>query len=214
MIKSEKVKVTCIHCGKSFPSSIFPVLDVEQDPRLYRKALDTTVFIKVCPYCQKDTVFPYACIYLDKQRKLIIGAGMDEKMFMENVLHLVEDIQQYTLRIVDQPVELSEKLELYHARMKDTLIECMKYHLMETMHDQGIDAVHLIYHQNKMIVIDSQGNAGTVNFEQSWYQEAVRVYKDLAETKSKGVLKIDDAWAKSVLHPLKLEETDEAVSIN
>ena len=77
MIKSEKVNITCIHCGKSFPSSIFPVLDVEQDPRLYRKALDTTLFIKVCPYCHKDTVFPYACIYFDKQRKLIIGAGMD-----------------------------------------------------------------------------------------------------------------------------------------
>ena len=212
-MKKEKVIITCSHCAKEFESYIYPILHVEEDKRLYKKALDTTLFLQKCPYCNLDTVFPYTCLFIDEIRKIAIGLGLDEKTYVTNVLKEIKDTEGYLLRIVDQPIELSEKLEINQAKMKDTLMECMKYHLLENLHKQGIDAVHLIYHQERMIVIDSKGQTGSFQFEQAWYQEAVRSYKELCSSSSKNVYKIDDAWVRSILHPLKIEESSEGVSI-
>lgn len=214
-MQTNMVKVKCSHCGRKFDGRIYPTIRIDEDPSYKRKVLSTSVFIQKCPYCHQDMVFPYACFYDDPKARLLVGMVPEDKIVDE--YRMYNNLPDYQIRRVSQPIEMVEKIELRDCHYQDTLMECMKFHLLEYLNNQGIPAAKLIFHivqgKKRMIVIQKDGSTGSIAFEQQWYQEAVETYRDIAEERSRHVYVIDDAWARNVLHPIKLEESAEGVSI-
>jgi transcription elongation factor Elf1 len=223
----QKTTVTCDACGKPFEIRFWPILNAQEEPKLKRKVLDTTLFVQTCPHCGKKYAVPYSMTYSDPKKKLLVTMAVGEKEYQETLKQnaagdmyalMMRSINaEGELRLVRTPSELAEKAAVKECHYDDRIMELLKYHLKEKLNANAQHVVTLSFHlegkEPYFACLQEDGKTGTVEFEDAWYQEAARSYSDYVKSHKDNTIVIDEKWARSILHPLNFEEEGEGVSI-
>ncbi len=225
--REQGVEIPCEHCGRMFRTTIYPIIQVNEKPKLRSKVMDASLFIKKCPHCGKDVMFPYSTIYSDDRKGLIVTMACGENEYADALAmnkstdvygNMMRSINaEGVLRLVRTPLELAEKVCIRESHYDDRIMELMKFHLMMKMRDQGQSPAVMYYmvrdKHEELAVLLNNGTAGSITFSDAWYQEAAAAYAKAVRQMKEHPIVIDQKWASSFLRPVEIEETGEGVSI-
>lgn len=228
LTREQYVEIACDHCGKMMRTKVYPIININEVPKLRSKIMDASLFIQKCPSCGKDVMFPYSTIYSDDRNGLIISMACDEKEYAD-ALALNKSTDMYgnmmrqinangELRLVRTPLELAEKVCVRESHYDDRIMELMKFHLLLKMREQGNPAVAMYYivknRKEELAVLLANGSAGSIAFQDAWYQEAAAAYSSAVRNMKEHPIVVDGKWASSFLRPVEIMEEGEGVSID
>lgn len=122
-------RITCPDCGKSEEIKLYGSINVREDPELKGKVSNGEIFIHSCPVCGKRTLMKYPVLYHDPDAKLMIWLAYDEaaEMQAKQVFERMEQLEDYTGRIVGDVGSLIEKVHIFDAGLDDLAMEMCKY---------------------------------------------------------------------------------------
>ena len=228
LTREQYVDVACDYCGKNIRTRIYPIININEVPKLRQKITSAGLFVLKCPSCAKDVMFPYSTIYSDDIKGLIVSLACGEEEYKE-ALSLNKSNDMYgnmmrsinangELRIVRTPLELAEKVCIKEDHYDDRIMELMKFHLLLKMKEQGNDASVMYYmikdKKAQLAVLLKNGTAGSIPFQDTWYQEAAAAYSASVKKMKDHPVVVDQKWASSFLRPVNIEEDGEGVSID
>lgn len=140
MARYDIEKITCPSCGKTFPVKIYDRIDVKRDPKLKKKVIHGTMFAEHCPHCGEKIRMVYDAMYADPVYRITIAlAATDDfykqavkEMEKENALRNAKDdivrdyLNEATLRIVRDDMQLAEKVLIFDNDLDDRVIELLR----------------------------------------------------------------------------------------
>lgn len=200
MTDENLLRISCPYCGavyeKSFPSRI----NTAESPQQKDALLDGSLFVTECPACGTRQLARFPLIYHDPETRLLLWLGADEGASSRaaSVLSSAPEMQDYTIRLVDSPGELIEKIKIFDAGLSDIAIELSKF---VTAREAGEDL------PLKFLNIDSA--AAELHFacprdgKMDVLAVGLNVYEDCCgilarnpslEENAKGPVQIDQAW--------------------
>ncbi len=135
MSKKTAVQVTCPTCAHKETFSYWVTINIDINPELNEKLIHNELNVYTCSQCGHRVHIEDALLYHNmKNRYMIwhiptqnIEKELEEKNEMLDVPGGMGDIgQSYTLRIVNERIDLLEKVMILDHRYDDRIIEAMK----------------------------------------------------------------------------------------
>lgn len=184
----------------------YPLIDVKRSLQLKEKVLDSSLFTYNCPNCGYTTLVAYDCLYVDKDKKLMIRLGKDRHDLTCN------NDGGFTLRTVSDPNELVEKILLFDLGLDDRAVELEKHIAIDALHTQQPDLeVSALYFSPaedgyQLIILGNGGFEGTIPWDSNLYEKIVEeVLPGLPEAVMEGP-GINQDWAQLLFDSLSEEE--------
>lgn len=125
-----KEKVTCPKCGFQYEVECAPGVNGAADPDLKEQLLTGNAFVRVCPSCGVTTRLVYPVMYQDPKKGFAIyflprteKDRVERQGDMQGLLE-GEDFARY--RLVDDCLQLAEKIRLFDAGLDDRAMELFK----------------------------------------------------------------------------------------
>lgn len=220
-----RFQAKCSKCGLTDTVDTYPLLNIQEYPKLRRKVRDTSVFIHECSHCHAVYPLPYSMNYIDPGRGLIVCMALTEQEYRDarslkqengfygRMLRAVNADAE--VRIVRTPMELAEKIMIHDRHYDDRIIEILKFFLKQHLEKEGENAEMLFYfeknHKEEIVLLRSDGSQGSITFQKAWYQKAYAAYHSAVS----GIddIEINPAWAKHLLRPVNIEEEGTGVSV-
>ena len=126
-----EISSRCTSCGEAHTVQTYGSINVSEDPSLKENVKDGSLFVWECPHCGQLNLAKYPTLYHDPENKVMIwllptGEVLDPgtESGMEAV---AKELDDYTLRRVDDIGSLIEKVNIFDADLNDMVIEMCKY---------------------------------------------------------------------------------------
>lgn len=124
--------LVCSSCKESCSIEVWSRINVQENPELKPMVKDGSAFVWECPHCGAANLRCVHSLYHDPEERLIIWfmpAGIlppeQEKALGEQIASS-EELQDYTLRRVDDVGSLIEKVNIFDAGFDDCAMELCK----------------------------------------------------------------------------------------
>lgn len=126
------MKIECPKCGKNIDFNTNAFVDVKENPELKPAIIQGEFFMITCTDCGDQTLVEYPLTYMDPDKKLNIHMepGHDKTLLDNlNSLELPEEAidKEAVFRVVNNGVELMEKILIYEKNRDDRVIELYKF---------------------------------------------------------------------------------------
>ncbi len=145
---TKEALATCSHCAQTQHITIYPSINVHENPELRDKVKDGSLFVWECPHCGRSNLARYETLYHDPERKLMVWAAPSSEVSetqMRAISYHTKAMGGYTLRLVDDTGDLIEKILIDECGLDDMLIELCKYVMkMELASKLGEDVEQFI----------------------------------------------------------------------
>lgn len=202
-LKSES-KVICQKCGHSQNIEIFKSINTATDPSLKEKVLSGEQFLWECPQCGTSNLISHECLYHDPENKLMIWMlpfGGDNDAQRQAISNQARAMGDYTLRIVETPGDLIEKVIIFDSSLDDRCIELVKWVALKEM--EGVSNLHFYRMQDDVMVF-----SGVKGGKMDGFGIGINVYEDCAGILARnpeiaavdGFEKIDADWVGEILN--------------
>ena len=131
MAFTREISVRCSSCGNTHTVETYGSINVSEDPSLKEKVKDGSLFVWECPHCGQLNLAKYTTLYHDPDNNLMIwllptGSSLDTGT-ESKMISAAEELDDYTLRRVDDIGSLIEKVNIFDAGLDDLVIEMCKY---------------------------------------------------------------------------------------
>lgn len=207
----KEIQARCSSCGENHTISTYGSINVSEDPLLKEKVKDGSLFVWECPHCGQLNLAKYTTLYHDPDGKLMVwllplGESLDPGT--ENgMANIAEELDDYTLRRVDDIGSLIEKVNIFDAGLDDIIIEMCKYvtkmELVEKTPQKRAEIMAAPFKFYRMGGADNEitlsfpmdGNMHGVNIGFNVYEDCSGILRRNPTIKPKrGFARIDSAW--------------------
>lgn len=205
-----KIQLTCPHCQHEQEFQIYPEINVSNEPALKNMIFNFELFKDTCESCENIIPVSYATIYHDFDQKFIVVLDPTREKTLTEVNEELEkqfgSLDSYLIRLVHNPDDLKEKVQLRDAHYDDRLIEIIKQYYVASALDQNPDLKFtavlfnrgLVNHEIVLITSDQQKLSAELN--QEILNHLFTLYrKKIEELTYPGANRIDGQWVGHVL---------------
>lgn len=192
---------SCRNCGASTQITVYPSINISENPELKARVMDGSLFVWECPVCHSRNLIKYSTLYHDPDSKLMIwlsdGNAAQEEALQKTFLQ-TEELTPYTARFVDDIGSLIEKVKIFDAGLDDCVIEMCKF---VTGMEMGKDVVFKFLRMDGAdgditLTYPEKGQMEMVNIGFNVYEDCRRIILRNPDTirKSTGFSRIDNRW--------------------
>ena len=113
------VETTCPHCGAKKNTTVYPVVNTQENPGVAKKVQRGDLFKRQCPQCGEFYLMPYPMMYHDVEHNKILCFASD----LQDKITFQEDVQvrnsvaggklHIDTRIVDTNNKMVEKARIF-----------------------------------------------------------------------------------------------------
>lgn len=132
----QHLNITCPHCNHQQDFTLYDVINVSNEPALKNMVMSFELFKETCESCSNIIPVSYQTIYHDFDLKLIVVLDPTLEKSSQDVNELLEkeygDLEGYQIRLVSNPDELKEKIQLRDAHLDDRVVEIVKQYYVAT----------------------------------------------------------------------------------
>ena len=121
------VRASCSNCHKTTELELRQQINVALDPSLKARVKDGSIFIWECPYCGQRNLARFETLYHDPDARLMVWLLPGDSLPPAAVAAAVKELEGYTLRLVREPGDLIEKVNIADAGLEDTAVEMCKW---------------------------------------------------------------------------------------
>lgn len=204
------IDLTCPYCEHKQSFEVYPELNVSNEPALKNMVMSFELFKDQCESCTNIIPVSYQTMYHDFDQKLIVVLDPTYNLKAIEINEMLEkdlgDLEGYTVRIVNTPDELKEKILLSDAHLDDRAVELLKQYyavsaleknpeleFMAVLFNRG-----LVEHEIVFITKDQQKFKAEVNTTVP--NNLAKIYeKKINELTQPGANMINAQWAGLVL---------------
>ena len=151
MSQTHEESITCPNCGQAVTFTAYDTLNRAFDPETADKLMNGNFFEVRCPHCGTVSNPLYPMLYHDPENITLIWYSYDRE-FLTNSAAVLDELREqvpavaelaagYRLRIVDDPLVLSEKALIFKHELDDRLIEIYKLRVEESLREQYPETV-------------------------------------------------------------------------
>ena len=207
----KEISVKCSSCGEKHTVQTYGSINVAEEPELKGKVKDGSLFVWECPHCGQRNLAKYTTLYHDPDNKLMIwllpsGESLDNGG-ESSMKSIAEELEDYTLRRVNDIGSLIEKVNIFDAGLDDIVIEMCKYVTkMEMSEKTPSKRAEFLSAPFKFYRISGPDNEITLSFPMDGNMHGINigfnVYEDCSGilrrnpsiAPDKGFAKIDSEW--------------------
>lgn len=204
------IDLVCPHCQHQQQFQIYPTINVSNEPALKNLVFNFELFKDTCESCERIIPVSYATIYHDFDQKfLVVLDPTREKTLQEIDKELEEEfdeLKDYQIRLVHNPDDLKEKIQLRDSHLDDRLIEIIKQYYVASAMEKNPDLVlnavlfnkGLAHHE--IVLITNQQQKLSAQLDQRILSHLETLYqKKIKELTRPGANRIDAQWVALVL---------------
>jgi hypothetical protein len=137
--QSRNVSCTCPYCGHEFETEVFDTIEAGKDPDLRDRCLSGDLFRVTCPHCQKEYMFQYPLLYVDRERGFVLLLSQEPMPSAMASAAAALDAKHFLLRRCPTLKEFSEKIQMLEDGADDRVVELAKYDsFIECTENRGI----------------------------------------------------------------------------
>ncbi|HHX52096.1 MAG TPA: hypothetical protein GX703_01100 [Erysipelothrix sp.] len=204
------IDLTCPNCQHQQEFQIYPEINVSKEPALKNMVFNFQLFKDTCENCEKIIPVAYATIYHDFDQKFIVVLDPTRQKTLTEVNQELEkefgELKGYTIRLVHNPDDLKEKIQLRDSHYDDRLVEIIKQYYVASALDKNpelkLNAVlfnrGLTHNEIVLITADQQKLSAELN-EEILNHLSTLYKKKIAELTLEGANRIDGVWVSHVL---------------
>lgn len=125
-----RAEVTCTRCGAPHTITVHDSINVAERPELKAQVLDGSLFVWECPHCGAHNLLRANLLYHDPAERLMVwmtGGSAELEERVSAAYGGVAELKDYTLRFVDEPGALIEKVKIFDTGLDDIVMEMAKY---------------------------------------------------------------------------------------
>lgn len=195
------IKARCAKCGKVSEVQAPGSVNVGTNPEMKEDVCSGRIFVWNCHECGTANLARWPFLYHDPQQRLMLwlsDGNASTEARMVSAIAAQEGLEGYTMRIVDTPGDLIEKINIFDAGLDDIAVELSKFVTRQELGKdvslrfwriEGADhEITLAYPEN------SQMQMVQIGF--NVYEDSAAIVRrnpSLAEA-AKGLVRIDRDW--------------------
>lgn len=206
MSTSRMMDVTCPKCHTVTPWKVWDRIDTNENPEMKEEVRNGKAFRFECPHCQAVSHLNYDFLYVEEP--LVMGMSATEEDAPGLKGSQLEE-NGYTVRLVHSINAFMEKLLIHDAGLDDRIVEIMKTAIWARIEneykDKNItDVLFAISQEGVPGFIFRSGSEMVASMEMDipLYQAMMEAGKERIDELSKGIVEIDQTWAKDALEKL------------
>lgn len=200
MALSAEIRAVCSGCGAESLVKVYRSVNADEDPELKEKVKDGSLFIWECPRCGVHNLTGADFLYHDPGKKLMIWLlpGKADSVSESRLEKIAGNLDNYTLRRVDDAGSLVEKVNIFDSGLDDMVVEICKYVTkMELAEKAGDKAEAIMKAVFRFYRMQGADNRLVFTFPLDGKMQAVPVGFSIYED-SRGILGRNPAIAESV----------------
>ena len=208
------VEASCPSCGERFNTALWESLNADLNPAEKDLLLSGKFFLTVCPKCNTEHPFVYPILYHDMTNAAMVQLVLSDEN-AENLMkqlkaavasHMIGSmtVEGYKFRFVKDHNELREKAVIFDCGLDDRVIEMTKVHhrAMFSKAHPDIKLDNILFHKDtscKFVFFVANGSIYTIDFDKLFYDEVVKIRRNVIDEKSKDCFCINQEWALDLL---------------
>ncbi|MDD2971423.1 MAG: CpXC domain-containing protein [Lachnospiraceae bacterium] len=204
-MKSEReITCTCSKCGETEKIYLPQVITEQQR----WETEDLSLFKWTCPKCGHVLKLLYPCMYLDKEKKILVWYVDEHKdkkieidVLQKELAHeFQEEAKGYTKRFCCTLEEFGEKVRVLEQGLDDKVIELLKIMTFARLHISDKSIEHIYYYRRdaagnyEFTIIGREGTRG-ITLNHSMYQDIEDLVQEKMEADQDRFYCIDPDWA-------------------
>lgn len=202
------VRAVCSHCSQESPVETYQSINVGLDPELLPRVKDGSLFVWECPYCGARNLLKYETIYHDPAGKLMIWACPSWETPPSQIGPMLQQLEGYTLRRVDEMGDLVEKVNIHAASLDDVTMEMCKWVVRREMaaKDAAMADIALKFlrtqgaDQEILFAFAHNGQMNQVSIGFNVYEDASAILsRHPGIAPAPGFARVDAAWLETLL---------------
>ncbi len=191
--------VSCERCGKKDIFFMQTLIDTAKDSNAEQKMFRGDYFTYQCPRCGHTQLYSFTCLYHDSKKKLLVGLADNEKDMEEMRLSLGgfyhrdeldtalnEWLKTCTVRIVDTPEKMQEKVLIAHFDLDDRIVELARRQVRMELEEVESESFDLFFNSSEdgygFTVLTKEGAERFVPVTENMYQNILEQYSSRLET--------------------------------
>ena len=137
------VETTCPFCGAKRNTTVYPVVNTQENPGVAKKVQNGGLFKRSCHECGEEYLMPYPMMYHDVEHNKILcfASDLQDKITFEEDIQLRNSVAggrfKIDTRIVDSNNKMVEKSRIFAAGYDDRVVEIIKVWALENLREQG-----------------------------------------------------------------------------
>ncbi len=134
-MRSERRTVDCAFCRKEFSARVMTRVDFAR-PEDRVDLADGSLFTFICPHCGKEMVLNHYLLWVDEGHTVAVcNLTCDEELQASRealeALNMLGKTAPVSLRYVNSPARLAEKVQIFTAGLDDRAVEIIKLYFAE-----------------------------------------------------------------------------------
>jgi len=121
------VPASCSKCHQSTDIDVRQQINTALDPELKARVKDGSLFVWECPYCGQHNLARFETLYHDPDARLMVWLLPGNAQPPAAVADAVRELEGYTFRLVREPGDLIEKVNIFDAGLDDCVVEMCKW---------------------------------------------------------------------------------------
>lgn len=217
MSESNIITFECRECGAENDAEIWLSISADDERNELREGLMTgSLFMCECAECGAASSLKYPCLYHDSRRKFMVYLIPDVERsqdFANMTLPpeiLMSDINmaEYTLRVVQDPSKLVEKIHTFENGIDDRGAEVCLLLALGKLHQRRSDytpaATHFERREDRDVAsfISAKGETAQVYLDSGLYDDIMRSVKEYDDDERLFRI-VDIEWAKDFVREVE-----------
>ncbi len=204
-MQTTKASITCPHCQGEFTRDALASIQIDLEPDMRAKVQDFSCFRWECPNCKVASLVLAPCLYHDVGNQFMVWLCPDGK---NPILQQVNQLEDYTLRYVDDLNTFREKIVILEMGLDDRAVEIMKYLLFLQL-KSDLDVVELVFHGMDDRTMDFRFVAVLSDGAEQYVAMPAQIYQNVAADLRERVqmahsfARVDLVWAEETLAHLR-----------
>lgn len=224
MATRKAIVKTCPSCGTFFNTEAFEAINASLDIALRDEVIWGRVFDFTCPSCRHHFRSPYSMAYKEMEKEYIIFLDMNdapqdsldatgEKQLIKNQIAEIRELfPSYRIRVVNDMMDLIEKIHIFSAGLNDKIISYLAYKIKDDINVKMKTQKKPIQ-VHKALFDSLKGKEGEINFgllstssKPIFVTTSIRDYEYLLKKSPiherfkevTGLYQIDEGWAAEI----------------
>ncbi len=196
--KTQEATLRCPFCNAEQKHTLYPVVDLGENPSLKLGLLTDSLFSVRCSECNNQFAVIHEMLVMDKEASFAILLAPDSTLTEVN--EPSEEIGQFeTLRLVNTSDELKEKILLLDAGLDDRTIELCKMYLLMKMERKDhtlLYADHQVGEAQMLFTLFNENDEmeETIQCSDGLYTQLLKTAEEFSLKKG-FFLRINQGWA-------------------
>ena len=176
----DQVEIPCPQCGKSFEFDAWTLVNAKENPDAVPRIIDGSICEFVCPNCGYSAHLAHPCLYIDPDRATCIYSVIDDSMKRKAIEMFADPDNEAaaisTCRIVEDRLDLAEKVLILSHGLDDRPIELLKFGIRGSLKLQGLADID----DDVVVRLEDYDGEDTLSFSVNCNEEHFSVDMELA----------------------------------